>query len=141
MSNMDVVHVVDDDVFIRYCIELLLTANGFVVETYSSAEEFLAAAPSDNEGCVLTDLNMPGGMTGIDLLSEISHRRLRWPVVLMTAQGTDSLREQANRLGASGYLMKPFPPHTVLDAVRTAMRKRDGRVKGSSDRRLSHANF
>jgi FixJ family two-component response regulator len=141
MNNLDVVHVVDDDAFIRYGIELLLTANGFVVETYSSAEEFLAAAPSENEGCVLTDLNMPGGMSGIDLLSEISHRRLRWPVILMTAQGTNSLREQVNRLGASDFLAKPFAPQTVLDAVRTAIRRRDGRVKGSSDRCPSHANF
>lgn len=140
MSNLDVVHVIDDDVFIRYGIELLLITNGFIVETYPSAEEFLASAPSDNEGCVLTDLHMPGGMTGLDLLSEICHRRLRWPVILMTAQGTESLKEKAVRLGASDFLAKPFAPQTLVDAVRTAVRRRDGGVKGSSDRRPSHAN-
>jgi FixJ family two-component response regulator len=141
MSNLDVVHVVDDDAFIRYGIELLLTANGFVVETYSSAEEFLAAAPSENEGCVLTDLNMPGGMSGIDLLSEISHRRLRWPVILMTAQGTNALKEKAQRMGASDFLAKPFAPKSLVDAVRTTLRRREGRVIGPSARRPSHANF
>jgi FixJ family two-component response regulator len=125
MGKLDTVHVIDDDEFVRYSIDLLLTADGFVVETYSSARDFLMVGPSDNEGCVLTDLHMPG-MTGIDLLSEISHRRLNWPVILMTAQGTTELRERASSLGAIEFLTKPVLPEVLAAAVRRALGSREG---------------
>ena len=126
MGKLDIVHVIDDDEFIRYGIDLLLTAEGFVVETYDSAVEFLTVCPPDHEGCVLTDLHMPGGMTGMELLAEISRRRLSWPVILMTAQGTAALREKASKLGASGFLAKPFFPAELTAAVRQALSSRQG---------------
>ena len=125
MSQSNLVYVIDDDEFLRKCIDMLLTVEGFDVDTYASAADFLKAGPPCGEGCVLTDFQMPGGLTGIDLLSEIVKRGFGCPVIIMTAQGTDALREMAENLGASDFLAKPFLPEMLICAVRKALTSRD----------------
>jgi FixJ family two-component response regulator len=104
---------------------MLLTVEGFPVETYASAVEFLRARSPCREGCVLTDFQMPGGLTGIELLSEIVKRGFGCPVIIMSAQGTPALREMAGNLGASDFLAKPFCSEVLLGAVRKALAIRD----------------
>ncbi len=140
MGKLDIIHVIDDDEAIRNSIDLLLTADGFVVETYASALEFLKAGPPDNEGCVLTDLQMPD-MTGMDLVSEISLRRLSWPVILMSAQATAPLRDKAKALGVTDFLTKPFPPEALAAAVRYALKSRQVAGIEASHKRYHSARF
>ncbi len=104
------VYVVDDDEFMRSALDMLLTVDGFVVETYASAVDFLKAGPPSGKGCVLTDLQMPGGLTGIDLLRKIVERGLDWPVIIMTAATTERVREIASRLGAFDFLKSHSAP-------------------------------
>jgi len=121
MVNQDLVYVIDDDESLRSAIDLLLTIEGFVVETYASAVDFLRADLPNRNGCVLTDLEMPGGVTGIDLLSKIVKRDLDWPVIIMTGAVTERVREIASRLGAFDFLEKPFRPEELIGAVRNAV--------------------
>ena len=58
--NQDLVYVIDDDESLRSAIDLLLTIEGFVVETYASAVDFLGADLPSGNGCVLTNLEMQG---------------------------------------------------------------------------------
>lgn len=124
MGQPNFVYVIDDDDFIRETIDLLLTEEGFDVDTYASAADFLKAGPPCREGCVLTDYQMPGGLTGIDLLSEIVKRDFGCHVIIMTAQGTAALREMAENLGACDFLAKPFQPEVLIGAVRKAITSR-----------------
>jgi len=124
MDQSNLVYVIDDDDFVRESIDLLLTVEGFDVDSYASAADFLKAGPPCREGCVLTDFQMPGGLTGIDLLSEIVKRGFGWPVIIMTAQGTAALREMAENLGACDFLAKPFPPEVLIGAVQKALMSR-----------------
>jgi len=123
MENPNLVYVIDDDEFIRGALDMLLTSEGYFVETYPSAQAFLSAGPPAAKGCVVTDLQMPGGLTGLDLLRNIVTRGLGWPVIIMTGQANERVRESASRLGAFGFLAKPFGPELLIGAVRNALER------------------
>lgn len=64
------VYVVDDDASLRTALERLLSKAGYIVETYSSAQELLVRLPDETQpGCILSDVRMPG-LSGPDLQSQ-----------------------------------------------------------------------
>ena len=54
------VFIIDDDISIRRSVSLFLISNDYIVETYSSSEEYLAREPFNGTGCILLDINMEG---------------------------------------------------------------------------------
>ena len=70
------VHVIDDDASWRHSVERLMTAAGYRVALYDSAERFLEAARVDGPGCILLDLRMPG-LTGFPVMA--TYRAASWP--------------------------------------------------------------
>jgi two-component system response regulator FixJ len=120
MTQTDrIVHVIDDDDAVRDSIAFLLGTEGLAVRAYESAESFLAAGiPPD--GCVVTDIRMPG-ITGIDLLARIKRANPRLPVVVITGHGDIPLAVEAMKLGAAEFLEKPFEDETLLGAVLQAL--------------------
>lgn len=125
MSGGQVVHVVEDDPDVLHSIQLLLTAEGFNVRTYASAENFLDLADATAQGCVVTDVRMPG-MSGVELLSKIKERGLATPVVVITAHGDIPLAVHAMKLGAVDLLEKPFRPDVLISSIRQALVRRHG---------------
>lgn len=121
MHKSNLVYVIDDNELVRNCIDLLLTAEGFDVVSYASAVDFLRAGPPCRDGCVITDFQMPGGLTGIDLLREISKRGLGCAVIIMTAQSSVALAVEAMKMGAHDFLSKPVLPEVLVAAVRKAL--------------------
>jgi FixJ family two-component response regulator len=119
--NQNLFHLIDEDAFIRSTLDMLLTAAGFVVETDASPEDFLRAGFPSGKRCVLTDLQMPGGVNGIGLLHKIVRPDLGWPVIIMTAATTERDRETASRLGTFDFLEKPFCPDALIGTVRNAV--------------------
>jgi two-component system response regulator FixJ len=113
-----IVHVIDDDEAVRESLEALLIVSGFAVETYGSAEEYLAVADAA-DGCLLLDIHMPG-MGGLDLLQELAHRQQRLPVLVLTATRKARLKERALELGAIAVLTKPVPEAALVEALRRA---------------------
>lgn len=114
-----IVHVVDDDAAVRESLEALLLVAGFEVATHDSAEAFLerVAAP---EGCLLLDLNMPG-MSGLELLEKLRRDGVGTPVVILTANRDERLRERACELGAAGFLTKPVTEAALVAAITRAL--------------------
>ena len=80
-----IVHVVDDDEFMRSSLEDLLRSVGYQVRLYSRAEDFLAADISEAPGCVIVDVRMPGP-SGLELQAALRDRNERLPVILMSGQ-------------------------------------------------------
>jgi FixJ family two-component response regulator len=109
------VHVIDDDEAVRESLEALLFASGFETETYSSAEDFLARAPS-HDGCLLLDVNMPG-MSGLDLLRHLGEQGRRTAAIVLTANPDPQLRQRARQLGAAAFLTKPVAEKDLLRAI------------------------
>ncbi|HMK89792.1 MAG TPA: response regulator FixJ [Methylocystis sp.] len=120
MTSPRLVHVIEDDPGVLHSIELLLSAEGFEVKTYASAESFLEGIGSSLQGCVVTDVRMPG-MSGVELLSKIKDRGLAAPVVVITGHGDIPLAVRAMKLGALDLLEKPFRPEDLISSIRQAL--------------------
>lgn len=108
--------VVDDDCSIRRALERLLGAHGFVVETFSSAEQLLASHGGERSDCLVVDIHL-GGMNGLELSDRLFEASKRIPIVFMTAYDREGSRATADRLGA-GYLRKPFDEEALMAAIK-----------------------
>jgi two-component system response regulator FixJ len=117
-----IVHIIDDDEAVRESLEALLMVAGFEVETYSSAEDYMARAGGAH-GCIVLDINMPG-MGGFDLLRALRGRGAALAVVVLTASETPRLEEQVLELGAIAFLTKPVREAALVGALRAALASR-----------------
>lgn len=121
------VFVVDDDEAVRDGLCELFAAEGLAVRAFASAEEFLAAGVSDQPGCVVLDIQMPG-MTGIELQSELVRRAATVPIIVITGQGDVPKAVATLKAGALDFIEKPFEPAALLQAVGQAL-DHEGRVR------------
>jgi len=119
-AGAKLVHVVDDDVAVRDALRWLLEGEGMTVKTYASAEEFLAMLEPERAGCAIVDLRMPG-MSGLELQEALARRRVRLPLVFVTAHGDVQLAVVAMRRGAVDFVEKPFADAQLVDAVTRAL--------------------
>ena len=118
-----VVSVVDDDESLRRSLRNLLRSVGLGVETFASAEEFLASAQRENTGCLVLDLRMTG-MSGLDLLRHLAAAKVRVPAVVLTAHGGEEIRQRCLGAGAVAFLDKPFHGDALLEIGRASCRER-----------------
>jgi FixJ family two-component response regulator len=119
---MQAICVIDDDILIRIGLEMALKKEGFAVRAFSSGCEFLEEGDLSEIGCIVTDIEMPGGVTGLDLLAETRKTAPDCPVVVMTGKGEGAFRSAALALGARAYIEKPASPRKIIDAIAGAMR-------------------
>jgi CheY-like chemotaxis protein len=75
-----------------------------------------------NFDLVLTDIVMPGGLSGIEVLRYVRDRHSHLPVVLMTGYSNELQKVSSEEI----VLLKPFSPHELADALRKALAKREG---------------
>ncbi|MGA3345333.1 MAG: response regulator [Terracidiphilus sp.] len=115
-----IVLVVDDDVSIRESLELLLRDEGFDVETFVSAQEFLGRPPVTVPSCLVLDISLPG-LNGLDLQKRVAVERHEMPIIFITGHGDIPITVQAMKAGAVEFLTKPFSDEILLNAVRHAL--------------------
>ncbi len=110
---------VDDDPGILRIIELLLTRSGYAVKTAPSATKALELLKGVEPALLITDVQMPT-MTGYDLCQVVKRdKRLQSvPVMFLTAQGSPQDYKTGHDSGAVMYMVKPFKPEVLLNAVR-----------------------
>jgi FixJ family two-component response regulator len=114
-----IVAVVDDDPSMLGSIDCLLSAHGFAIETFVSAEDFLRRTTSNRLSCLILDINL-GGMSGLELARVIANRNLRIPTIFITASDSKATCDQAFDIGCVAYLRKPFPGRLLVDAIAKA---------------------
>jgi len=111
--------VVEDDASMRKAIERLLIAAGYESVTFESSEALLRSEVNEAEGCIVSDVRLPG-MSGLQLLDELRPQgRGHLPVILITAFDAPSLRAEALQRGAAAFLTKPFEGTALLEVIRT----------------------
>ncbi len=120
MNSDPTVFVVDDDDSVRASLSRLLTASGFHVEAYASAQEFLAEPKGARPGCLLLDLRMPG-IDGLELQEALSNGNSSQPIVFLTGHGSVSESVAAMKAGATDFLEKPADPSDLVAAVKRAI--------------------
>jgi DNA-binding NtrC family response regulator len=114
--------VVDDEKNQREILETILSGEGYDVTTASSGEAAMKFVESRRFDLVLTDLKMTG-MSGLDLLKELTNFDRSIIVILLTAHGSVDSAVDALRLGAFDYLQKPYDSDKLLETVSRALNK------------------
>ena len=114
------VFVIDDSEEVRDSLAVLLEASGYRARTFASALEFLGQVAPGWRGCIIADVRMPG-MTGIELLKELAVRRIRLPVIVITAHADVPMAVAALKAGAVDFIEKPFRDDLLLASMRTAL--------------------
>lgn len=98
--------MVDDDEDVRRSLDRLLRSAGIAVETFASAEQFLARAPKE-PGCLVLDVKMPK-VNGLELQNALASNGMHTPIVFLTGHGDIPMSVQAMKNGATDFLTKPF---------------------------------
>jgi two-component system, NtrC family, response regulator PilR len=116
--------VVDDERSMRDFLSILLSREGYVVETVATAEDAMVSFEKHPHDLVLTDLSLPG-RNGMDLLRDVKAIAARGtrdtPVIVITAFGTTESAVEAMKAGALDYIMKPFNNDELKLVVRRAL--------------------
>lgn len=121
-----VVYVVDDDDSMRNAVASLLRSVGHHVQTFASAQEFLAHPRSDVSSCLILDVRLKG-QSGLAVQEQIAAGSISIPIVFMTAHGDIAMSVKAMKAGATDFLAKPFRDQDMLDAVTSALARDDAR--------------
>jgi FixJ family two-component response regulator len=117
-----IVFVVDDDAAVREALGGLIRSAGLKVETFASAQEFLARAPADVSSCLVLDVRLPG-LSGLDLQSRMAEINREIPIVFITGHGDIPTSVRAMKAGAVEFLTKPFGDRELLDAIAQAIER------------------
>jgi two-component system response regulator AtoC len=108
--------VADDDNAIRTLLKTFLEGEDFEVIEATNGQEALEGLRSGSYDLVLLDMRLPG-MTGLEVLKQLSAKQGEVPVILMTAYGSPNTAIQASSLGVYGYITKPFELDDVLHNI------------------------
>lgn len=119
-----VVHVVDDDAAIRDSLSFLLDSVGLTPKTYESGLALLERAQELEQGCIVTDIRMPG-MSGLELVLKLKERRIPHPVIVLTGHGDVALAVEAMKAGVVDFIEKPFDDEVLLRAVGMALAREE----------------
>jgi len=95
---------------------------GYAVESFGSAEEFLASGAGKNAACLILDVQLPG-ISGLELQDKLAEADNRVPTVFVSAQATRADREKALDPGAIGFLSKPFRRYDLVELVEKAIQR------------------
>jgi FixJ family two-component response regulator len=114
------VFVVDDDPAMRDSLCWLLQSVDLHVETYPSADAFLAAYDVGRPGCLVLDVRMPG-MSGLNLQDELRARHIRLPIIMLSGHAEVPTAVRALKAGAIDFMEKPFSDELLLDRIRHAI--------------------
>ena len=125
MASSEIVHVIDDDAEVRQSLAFLLSSFGLAVRVHESASAFLEALPGIQDGCIVTDVRMPG-IDGIELQRRLRARGIPLPVIVMTGHGDIALAVEAMKAGAVDFLEKPFDDEVLIAAIKGALARRAG---------------
>jgi len=125
LASSDIIHVIDDDADVRQSLAFLLSTVGLAVRVHESATAFLELLPNVQDGCIVTDVRMPG-VDGIELQRRLRAGGNTIPVIVITGHGDIALAVEAMKAGAVDFIEKPFDDEVLIGAIRTALARRAG---------------
>ena len=110
---------VDDSASIRQMVSFTLRGAGYEVTEAVDGQDAFDKAKQRTFNLVLTDINMPR-MDGIKLLESLrtvsQYRAI--PILMLTTESTDEMKAKGRSAGATGWLVKPFNPESLLAVIK-----------------------
>ena len=115
--------IVDDSPSVRQMVEMTLKGAGYSVKAAKDGQEALNFCKSERYDFVLTDQNMPN-MDGITLIKSLRAMPsyARTPLIVLTTEASDMMKQKGKAAGATGWMVKPFDPKKLLEVVSKVLR-------------------
>jgi two-component system chemotaxis response regulator CheY len=110
--------IVDDSASLRQVVNLALSRAGYDVIEGTDGQDGLARLDGRKIHLIVSDVNMPR-MDGFTFLKAVkAHPNYRFtPVIMLTTEGGDAKKDAGRAAGAKAWIVKPFNPPVLLDAV------------------------
>jgi two-component system chemotaxis response regulator CheY len=110
--------VVDDSASLRQVVSIALTGAGYTVKEACDGKDALQKLDGQKIHLIISDVNMPN-MDGITMVREIKkHPNYKFtPIIMLTTESQDSKKAEGQAAGAKAWVVKPFKPEQMLDAV------------------------
>lgn len=121
---MKEIFIVDDQMYIRKMLQMVLQENGYITREFANGNEFLGyiQTMNDNEKpmLILLDIMMPE-ISGFEILQKLSEddRTKNIPVIIISARNQKEDVLQALKLGAKDYMVKPPNVELLLKKIKT----------------------
>jgi FixJ family two-component response regulator len=119
VTNAHLIAIVDDDPSILRALHRLVQANGYTVESFASARDFLDASIRCRPDCLVLDVHLNG--SGFQLQERLAADGMKIPIIFITAHDDDSTRRRIEKSGAAAHLWKPVDEQELLHAIRRAI--------------------
>ena len=120
-SNSNHILIVDDDNRIRDLLKDYLSENKYIVSTAENADQAKEKLRYIKFDIIILDVMMPG-QNGYELTKEIK-KKIKIPIILLTAKGEVENRIKGLELGADDYISKPFEPKELLLRIKNIVNK------------------
>jgi FixJ family two-component response regulator len=111
--------IVDDDPSLLRALHRLVQSKGYIVESFTSARDFLDALNRSRPDCIVLDVHLNG--TGFELQERLAADGMKIPIIFITADDGDSTRDRVETSGAAAYLWKPVDGQALLHAIHRAV--------------------
>lgn len=132
MNRPGHIMVVDDEESMRVLLKDFLESQGYDVSCHASGAAALKALAQGKQfDAIVADIRM-SPLSGIELLKIVKRNSPSLPVVLFTAAGNPDEKAQSLKIGAAGYLAKPFPLTELKLSLERVLARTPG-PKGSSE--------
>ncbi len=122
MNSVGNLYVVDDEESVLHSVKMVLSQYGMAPTCFTSAESFLREAAQDSPGCIVTDLDMPGGISGLQLQEMLLAKSSPLSVVFLTGIADVPTVVRIMRNGATTLLEKPYATQELVSAVQNALK-------------------
>jgi two-component system chemotaxis response regulator CheY len=118
---MKTIFVVDDSATMVMSVKSSLEISGFKVETASDGVQAMAKISAGlKPDLMITDINMPR-MDGLELIRNFRKLLRFTPILLLTTESQQAKRDEAKKLGATGWLVKPVGGADLLRVIRQVL--------------------
>ena len=111
------VAIVDDDESVCRSLARLLRQTGLCPSAFQSAEAFLASPLRSGFGCLVLDVNLDGGMSGLDLRRQMLDDGDLTPVIFLTAHDDFVTRSEVDCMGCAAFVRKGGNHVPLIDAL------------------------
>jgi FixJ family two-component response regulator len=115
-----IVSIIDDDEAVRASLDSLVRSLGMRSASFASAEGFLASEIAIQSRCVISDIDLPGGMTGFELAKRLVEN-FSQPLILISGRSNKDYEAKAREVGAICFLRKPFSAETLIGCLSSVL--------------------
>lgn len=114
------IYLIEDDASQRDSIESLLVYKGYIVKSYSAANNFLKNVPFERPAIVISDIRLPD-ISGVELHHALIEKNINIPIIFISGEASIQQSIDAMKQGAIEFLVKPFEIDELINAITKAI--------------------